>query len=429
MTSTVTRPPSRSAATPAGRASTIEGSGLLHRALPFLARLESPVTSYYVLLGTTVILVVIGLVMVLSASMITSYRDDGSAFSVFLDQAKYAAMGVLGAVVAAHLPVRWYQRLALPALLGALVLQCLVFTSFGITVNGNRNWVRLMPGMQVQPSELVKLGLILVGAILLARKGRLLGNLKHVVIPFLVPIVLVTIGLVLVGHDLGTALVLIGIAAALLFVSGVPARFFALAALVFAVIAAGFVVTNENRMDRITSWLGNCDTSDGTCYQSIHGLYALADGGLWGVGLGASKEKWSWLPAAHNDFIFAIIGEELGLPGTLVILVLFTLLGWACFRLVQRSRDQFVRIATAGVMAWILLQAMINIGAVIGLLPVIGIPLPLVSAGGSALVTTLLALGMLLSFARNEPGARAVLAARPGVVRRSLAVLPSRRKR
>jgi cell division protein FtsW len=275
----------------------------------------------------------------------------------------------------------------------------------------------------------VKLGLILVGAVLLARKRRLLGSLKHVVIPFLVPIVLVTLGLVLVGHDLGTALVLIGIVAALLFVSGVPGRFFALAAGVFAVIAAGFVVTNENRMDRITSWLGNCDTSDGTCYQSIHGLYALADGGLWGVGLGASKEKWSWLPEAHNDFIFAIIGEELGLPGTLVILVLFTLLGWACFRLVQRSRDQFVRIATAGVMAWILLQAMINIGAVIGLLPVIGIPLPLVSAGGSALVTTLLALGMLLSFARSEPGARAVLSARPGVVRRSLAVLPSRRKR
>jgi cell division protein FtsW len=182
-------------------------------------------------------------------------------------------------------------------------------------------------------------------------------------------------------------------------------------------------------MDRITSWLGNCETTDGTCYQSIHGQYALADGGWWGVGLGASKEKWSWLPEAHNDFIFAIIGEELGLPGTLVILVLFTLLGWACYRLVQRSRDQLVRVATAGVMAWILLQAIINIGAVIGLLPVIGIPLPLVSAGGSALVTTLLALGMLLSFARNEPGARAILAARPSVVRRSLAVLPSRRKR
>jgi cell division protein FtsW len=427
MTSTATRPPARSSTASAGASA--DGTGLLHRALPFLARLESPVTSYYVLLGTTVMLVVIGLVMVLSASMITSYRDDGSTFSVFLDQVKYAAIGVVGAVVAAHVPLRWYRRLALPALLGALVLQALVFTSFGLSINGNRNWVRLLPGIQVQPSELVKLGLILVGATILTRKRKLLGRLKHVVIPFLVPIVVVTVGMVLMGHDLGTALVIIGIVAALLFVSGVPARFFALAAGVFAAVAGGFVVTNETRMGRITSWLGNCETTDGTCYQSIHGQYALADGGWWGVGLGASKEKWSWLPEAHNDFIFAIIGEELGLPGTLVILVLFTLLGWACYRLVQRSRDQFVRVATAGVMAWILLQAIINIGAVIGLLPVIGIPLPLVSAGGSALVTTLLALGMLLSFARSEPGARAILAARPSVVRRSLAVLPSRRKR
>jgi cell division protein FtsW len=427
MTSTATRPPARSSA--ASAATSADGPGILQRALPFLARLESPVTSYYVLLGTTVILVVIGLVMVLSASMITSYRDDGSTFSVFLDQVKYAAIGVVGAAVAAHVPLRWYRRLALPALLGALAMQALVFTSFGHSVNGNRNWVRLLPGVQVQPSELVKLGLILVGATILTRKRKLLGRLKHVVIPFLVPIVVVTVGMVLMGHDLGTALVLIGIVAALLFVSGVPARFFALAAGVFAAVAGGFVVTNETRMDRITSWLGNCETTDGTCYQSIHGQYALADGGWWGVGLGASKEKWSWLPEAHNDFIFAIIGEELGLPGTLVILVLFTLLGWACYRLVQRSREQFVRVATAGVMAWILLQAIINIGAVIGLLPVIGIPLPLVSAGGSALVTTLLALGMLLSFARSESGARAILAARPNVVRRSLAVLPSRRKR
>ncbi len=405
------------------------GGSLLHRTLPFLARLESPVTSYYVLLGTTAILVVIGLVMVLSASMITSYRDDGSTFTVFLDQAKFAIIGVVGAAVAAHVPVRWYRRLALPALAGAVVMQVLVFTPLGVTVNGNRNWLRLLPGVQLQPAELAKLALILVGATILTKKRPLLGQMRHVVVPFLFPIALVVIGLVLYGHDLGTSLVLIGIVGALLFVAGVPARLFLLAGVAAAAVALASVVTSANRLGRITSWLGNCDNADGTCYQSIHGLYALADGGWWGVGLGASKEKWSWLPEAHNDFIFAIIGEELGLPGTFVILLLFTLLAWACYRLTQRSRDQFVRVATAGVMAWILLQAMVNIGAVIGLLPVIGVPLPLVSAGGSALVTTLLALGMLLSFARNEPGARAILAARPGVVRRSLAVLPSRRKR
>ncbi|MDQ2781454.1 MAG: putative lipid II flippase FtsW [Actinomycetota bacterium] len=402
--------------------------GLLHRALPFLERLESPVTTYYVLLSTTAILVVIGLVMVLSASMITSYREDGSSFTVFLDQAKFAAIGIVLAAAASRVPVHWYRKLALPALIGALALEALVFTRLGVSVNGNRNWVRL--GVQIQPSEVLKLALILIGAAVLAKKRKLLDRLRHVIVPFLVPIVLVTVGLVLAGRDLGTGLILIGIVGALLFVSGVPARFFILAATAFGAVTAVLVITSQNRMDRITQWLSNsCTDPDGTCGQSVHGLYALADGGWWGVGLGASKEKWSWLPEAPNDFIFAIIGEELGLPGTLVILALFTLLAWGCYRLVQRSRDQFVRVATAGVMAWILLQTMINIGAVIGLLPVIGVPLPLVSAGGSALVTTLLALGMLLSFARNEPGARDILAARPSVVRRSLAVLPRRRQR
>jgi cell division protein FtsW len=186
----------------------------------------------------------------------------------------------------------------------------------------------------------------------------------------------------------------------------------------------------DYQLTRIETFLDPWKDPLGAGFHTIQGLLALGLGGVFGSGLGESKLAGGlYLPNAWNDFIFAIIGEELGLPGTLVILVLFTLLGWACYRLVQRSRDQFVRVATAGVMAWILLQAIINIGAVIGLLPVIGIPLPLVSAGGSALVTTLLALGMLLSFARNEPGARAILAARPSVVRRSLAVLPSRRKR
>jgi len=435
MSSTATRP-----ARPAGPGSSgaptprpaKDPDGFLARALPFLGRLESPVTSYYVLLGTTMVLVVIGLVMVLSASMVTSIKDDGSSFGIFLNQLLFAGAGLVGAVLAARIPVPWYRRLAIPELGGAIFLQLLVFTPLGVSVNGNRNWVRLVPGVQIQPSELTKIGLILVGALVLANKRKLLGSFRHVVCPFLLPVAAGTVGLVLLGHDLGTALVLLAIVGALLFVAGVPARFFLLASAAASALALVLVVTSQNRMGRIASWLtgtGCDDPSGGACYQSVHGLYALADGGWWGVGLGASKEKWSWLPAAHNDFIFAIIGEELGLPGTFVILLLFSLIGWACYRLVLRSRDQFVRIATAGVMTWILLQTMVNIGSVIGLLPVIGVPLPLVSAGGSALVTTMVALGMLLSFARSEPGAREILSARPSVVRRSLAVLPSRRNR
>ena len=396
---------------------------------PLLARLESPVTSYYLILSTMLVLVVFGLVMVLSASMVTSLKDGGSAFSDFTSQAVYAVLGLVGAAAASRIPVAWYRRLAIPGLALAMLMQALTLVPrIGVEVNGNRNWIRLGP-VQLQPSEFTKIGLVLVAALLLTKKRKSLGSLTHVLVPFVLPVAAGVIGLVLVGHDLGTALVLLAIVAAVLFVAGVPMRFFVGAFLVAAAGVLALVVTSSNRMTRIGSWLGCGTDTTGTCYQSVHGLYALADGGWWGVGLGASMEKWGWLPEAHNDFIFAIIGEELGLPGTFVILMLFALLAFACYRLVARTQDHFVRIASAGVMAWLLIQAMINIGSVIGVLPVIGIPLPLVSAGGSALVTTLLALGMLLSFARSEPGAREMLSARPSVVRRSLAVLPSRRRR
>ena len=385
--------------------------------------------SYYLILSTMLVLVVFGLVMVLSASMVTSLKDGRSAFSDFTSQAAYAVLGLAGAAVAARIPVAWYRRLAVPALVLSMLLQAMTLVpGIGVDVGGNRNWIRVGP-VQLQPSEFAKIGLVLVAALLLSGKRRSLGSLRHVIVPFVVPVAAGVIGLVLMGHDLGTALVLFAIVAAVLFVAGVPIRFFIGAFLAAAAAVLGLVVTSANRMTRVGSWLGCGTDTTGACYQSVHSLYALADGGWWGVGLGASMEKWGWLPEAHNDFIFAIIGEELGLPGTFVILMLFALLAYACYRLVVRTQDQFVRIASAGVMAWLLIQAMINIGSVIGLLPVIGIPLPLVSAGGSALVTTLLALGMLLSFARSEPGAAEMLSARTSVVRRSLAVLPSRRRR
>jgi cell division protein FtsW len=194
-------------------------------------------------------------------------------------------------------------------------------------------------------------------------------------------------------------------------------------------MAVTLVATSPNRLQRFDVWLGKDTDPYGAARQPLHGRYALADGGWWGVGLGASREKWQWLPEAHNDFIFAILGEELGLPGTLVMLGLFCALALVCYRIVLRTDDLFVRIATAGVMAWVVCQAIVNIGAVIGLLPVIGVPLPLVSYGGSSLLTTMLALGMVLSFARNEPGCAEALSARPSVVRRSLTVLAGRRGR
>ena len=178
-------------------------------------------------------------------------------------------------------------------------------------------------------------------------------------------------------------------------------------------MAIAFVVTSPNRLGRFDVWLGRDTDEFGAARQPIHGRYALADGGWFGLGLGASREKWGLLSEPHNDFIFAIIGEELGLPGTIAILLLFAGLALACYRLVTRTGDLFVRIATAGIMTWLIVQALINIGAVIGLLPVIGVPLPLVSSGGSSLITSMFALGILLSFARAEPGCAEALSARP----------------
>ena len=440
MTSTIDRPgraPRSVGAADGGARSRVADVGGaaqpgLSSSLTSLARrFDSPVTSYYLIVGTTTALLLIGLVMVLSASMVTSYKDDGSSYAVFLNQARFAGIGLVGAVIAARLSVAWWKRLAIPSLGVAVLLQALVFVpGLGLSKGGNRNWLKVTSTLSLQPSELTKVGLVLVGALILANKRALLGRVSHAIVPYLVPVAAVTIGLVLAGHDLGTALVLIAIVGAVMYAAGVPGRLFVAAVGAAAVLAAVLVLTSANRMDRITNWLsGSCTDPNGECGQAVHGLYALADGGWWGVGLGASKEKWSWLPEAHNDFIFAIIGEELGLPGTFIILALFAVIATACYRIVSRSTDQFVRIAAAGAMAWILGQAMINIGAVIGLLPVIGVPLPLVSAGGSALVTTLLAMGMLVSFARTEPGAAEILAARPGVIKRSLAVLPRRRQR
>jgi cell division protein FtsW len=392
-------------------------------------RLDSPVTSYYVLLSVTVVLVVIGLIMVLSASSVKSLvqTDNGTPYVFFRKQLQFAAMGGIAMLVASRLPLRTWKALSVPVLLGAIFMQLLVFTPLGVAVNGNRNWLALGP-LTLQPSEFAKIGLVLVGATVLSAKRKSLGRLRHVIVPFLVPVALVTIGLVLLGHDLGTVMVMGGVVAALLFAAGVPRRMFVYGGALFGAMAVAMVLTSPNRLARFDVWLGKDTNPYGAYRQPLHGRYALADGGWWGVGLGASREKWQWLPEAHNDFIFAILGEELGLPGTLVMLGLFCAVALVCYRIVLRSSDMFVRIATAGVMAWIVCQAVINIGAVIGLLPVIGVPLPLVSYGGSSLMTTMFALGMLLSFARHEPGCAEALSAKPSVVRRSLAVLPGRRR-
>ena len=416
---TTTSPPRpRTAPT---RAVTPPGGTPEVRDAPFLGTWNSAVTSYYVLLGSTLLLVAIGLVMVLSSSSVESLAAGDSPYAVFLNQARFALIGLPVLVVMSRMPVRLVRRAAWPLLLAAVAFQMLVFTPLGRGEGGNRNWVAL-PGFMAQPSEVLKVALaVWIGAVM-ARKLPLLREWKHALVP-VVPVAAVAIGVVLMGHDLGTAMVMVLLVAGAMFVAGVPLRIFGFAAVLAAGGVAALTLGSRNRVNRIMSWLSaECDVTN-ECYQSVHAGYGLATGGVTGVGLGQSAEKWSYLPAAHNDFIYAILGEELGLVGTLLVLGLFALLAFAMVRIMRRHPDPFVKITTAAVFAWVIGQAAVNIAVVIGLAPVIGVPLPLVSAGGSALIMTMAALGLVLSFARSEPGAAEALAARPSVVRRSLAVI------
>jgi cell division protein FtsW len=389
----------------------------------WLGQWNSNVSSYYLLVGTTGLLTVIGLIMVLSSSTVTSIAEGNSPYAAFLVQAQYALMGLPVLLVAAHLPIRWYKRLALPGLLVAVALLVAVIF-LGDIRNGQQNWLVAGP-FSFQPSELAKLALAIWLGTVLGRKQALLGSWSHAILPA-VPGAVVVLGLVLAGGDLGTALVMGLLVAGAFFVAGVPISLMSLGSAIAAFVVGYVFILQQSggdRLERIIATYGaTCDATS-ECYQSLHGLFGLGTGGLWGVGLGGSREKWNYLPEAHNDFIFAVIGEELGLFGTVLVLSLFAVLGLAMSRVIRRHTDPFVKVATAAVACWIVGQAFVNIGVVIGVLPVIGVPLPLVSAGGSALITTMAALGMVISFARTEPGAAKALAARGSVVRKSLAVL------
>ncbi|MGZ4631754.1 MAG: putative lipid II flippase FtsW [Actinomycetes bacterium] len=364
--------------------------------VPLLHREATP---YYVLLGATVLLLVLGIVMVFSASSVVAFSFMGSSFAIVSKQLMWVVIGLPLMWLASRLPVKAWRAFAYLGLIASLALLFLVVVA-GTEVNGNKNWLDFGGPFRIQPSELAKLSLVLWGADLLARKQKLLTQWKHLLVPF-VPVGGFVIGLVLLGGDLGTAIILSAILAALLCVAGAPLRLFVWAAMPGLAVVAVMTQTRAARMARITDWLHpNASDPLGGGFQALHGKFALASGGWWGVGLGGSKEKWGSLPEAHTDFNFAIIGEELGLVGTLAVLALLGAIGYAGLRVAVAATDPFVRLAAAGVTAWILVQALINVGAVLGILPITGVPLPLVSYGGSALVPTMLGLGMLLSFAR-----------------------------
>ena len=372
--------------------------------------LERPLTSYYLLLGAATLLLTIGLMMVLSASSVYSYRTYGSSYHVFFKQLTWVGLALPITVLAARLPHRVLRALAWPALGASLVLVYLTQTGLGFAVNGNRNWLALGP-LTLQPSEIAKLALILWCAHVYARKEKLLGDWRHVLIP-MVPVAGLVILLVLWQDDLGTALVLFAIVLGMLWVVGAPIRLFAGSLATVGALVGYLAVTNSERLARLTTFSDPFKDFQGTGWQPAHGILAMSSGGVLGKGISASVQKWGSLPEAHTDFIFAVLGEELGLVGTLLVLALFGAVAFAAIRLAINTADPFVRYVSAGVTIWLMSQMIINIGMVLALFPVIGLPLPLVSYGGSALLPSLVALGLLMSFARSEPGAAAALRAR-----------------
>lgn len=396
---------------------------------------HSPVAPYYLVLVAAAMLTGLGLVMVLSASSVRAYLESGSSYTVFISQVVYAGAGIVLALIGSRLPVTWWRRLAFPAILAAVGLQALVFTPLGVgEYQGNNNWI-MIGGRTLQPSEFGKIALVVFGAAILTTKRRVIHRIGHALIPFVLPFGLGLVGLVLMGNDLGTAMILVAIIVGLLWTAGLPGRWFMWLGAGAGAAVIYLAVGSANRMQRIQVWIGGiCDNphaANGGCFQKVHAEYALAHGGWWGVGLGGSREKWGLLPEPHNDFILAIIGEELGIFGTLLVLALFGLLAYASYRIVTLAEDTFTRLAAAGVMVWFLGQALLNIGSVIGMLPIIGVPLPLVSSGGSALISALLGVGLLLALARSLPGAHEALRGRRRGWRLRLAGLPwiSRRAR
>lgn len=376
-----------------------------------LGKAFAPVPSEFLLIASTALLLTLfGLVMILSATSAVAAAAGLPPYEAVLKQAAFAAVGLPLMFIASRFPVSFWKKIAWPALILAIVFQLLVFTPLGIENDGNRNWISI-GGFQAQPSEFLKLTLALWIGFILFRKQTLLSSWTHVFIP-LVPVTVLVLGVVMAGDDMGTAMIIALLALGALFFSGVKLRIFILPAILGAIGTFAYLVTSENRMRRMMSFLNpNClEDYLNTCYQPLHGTWGLASGGIFGLGLGNSKEKYDWLPAAANDYIFAIVGEELGLIGCIVVLALFALFAIGAFHVVRKTNDPFVRIVSGGITVWIVGQALINIGVVLRVFPVLGVPLPFMSQGGTSLLSVLFASGVLLSFARSLPAVPPVAA-------------------
>jgi cell division protein FtsW len=361
------------------------------------ALLDRPLTSYHLVLGATAILLALGVLMVLSASSVSAYLKHHDSYFYVKRQAIFLGAGLLGALLLMKLPPAKLRVLSWFGIALALILLILTYTPLGIEVKGNRNWLDIgVSSFSIQPAEFAKLAMIVWGAELLARKRKLLDQPKHLLVPYL-PVCGLLILLVVFQGDAGTAVVLVAIAVGVLWIVGAPMRVLAgLGVTALAGVVALFV-TSPVRMRRLAAFIDPTAQLNGANDQANAGMYAIASGGWWGVGLGASRQKWGSLPEAHTDFIFAVIGERYGFMGAALVLSLYALLFWRALRITTLSKNAYGTLVAGGIAVSLLFQTFVNVGMNLGIMPITGIPLPLMSYGGSSVLATFLAIGVLQS--------------------------------
>lgn len=368
--------------------------------------LDRPYASVQLMLLTGGGLLGFGILMAASTTISVSHDQHSAIWTQLIREIEFVVVGVPIFWFAMRASPRRFRSLAYPLMVVSLLaLTVVLVPGIGVGAYGARRWVDFGP-LQVQPSELAKLAILLWGADLLARKlhMRTLTRARHVFVP-LVPAFVIICGLVMLEPDLGTTLCFVLILLGLLWMLGLPMRYFALVIALVGAAVTLLAVMEPYRLKRLLTFVHPFQEHRGAGYQTVEGLYALASGGVFGVGLGNGTSKYDWVPNASTDYVFSVIGEELGLLGCVAVLALFALFAFTGIRISRRSADPFVRLAAGGATVWICGQAVINIGYVTALLPVTGIPLPFISAGGTSLLATFLVFGMLVSFARHEPQA------------------------
>ncbi|RJQ80748.1 putative lipid II flippase FtsW [Pseudonocardiaceae bacterium YIM PH 21723] len=379
------------------------GSHLLTVRTKVAGWLARPLTSFQLILAVFGMLCGIGLTMVLSASTVDALTHERGAYGVFVKQVLYAFIGLVLFVLVLRVPPRLMRQISFPATVASVLLLLLVaIPGIGAVRGGARSWFIIGP-LSFQPLELAKLALALWGAHVLVVKRALLEQRRHLLVP-VVPVALVMCALLMLQPELGGTITIVIVLFALLWFAGTPLPLFgalSLGALSGALLLA---VTAGYRSQRVQTFLHpEAADAQGAGYQSMQAMYAMGEGGFFGKGLGQSSSKYLYLPNAHNDFIFAVIGEELGMIGCAVVVLLFAVLAYTGLRIAARNTDPWIRLVSAVITVWIVSQAVINIGYVIGLLPVTGLTLPLISSGGTSMVSTMVCFGVLANFARHEP--------------------------